>query len=239
MLHEFPAEAPFAPNVTRPAELAGFASEASTRPAISPSPTVRPSNWRVTAVAGLCAGTACVALGLTLPGYSQSSTASSRSHVVLAPEPPASTPGVAVVPEPEVLSTVAKVERERALPPQSAMAVAPSVPVVRDESVIRAVLERYRRAYERLDAEALKIIWPSVDERTLAQSFAVLDSQSMRFDTCRIDIDNARGVATCDGEATSAARSGDRSIHTRTGTWTFELHKNGDDWAVDSVEQSQ
>ncbi len=255
MLHEFPAEAPFAPKVTRPVELAGFASEVSTRPATLPSATVRPSNWRATAVAGLCAGTACVALGLMLPGDSQSSTASSRSHVLLAPEPPASTARVAVAPEPEVPSTVvetARAPRESpalihaapvpaaspAVPLQHAAAVVPASPIARDEIVIRSVLERYRGAYERLDAEAAKMISPTVDERGLAQTFSDLESQSLRFDHCRIDIDNARGVATCQGEATYAARAGDRSIRTQTGTWTFELHKNSDDWTIKWVQQS-
>jgi hypothetical protein len=125
------------------------------------------------------------------------------------------------------------------VPPQDGAAVVTPSPIGRDEIVIRSVLERYRGAYERLDAEAAKMISPSVDERGLARAFSDLESQSLRFDNCRIDIDSARGVATCQGEATYAARAGDRSIRTQVGTWTFELHKNGEDWAIKWVQQSR
>jgi hypothetical protein len=125
------------------------------------------------------------------------------------------------------------------LPAQQAMSIAASPPIVADEVLIRSALERYRSAYERLDADAAKMVWPAFDDRGLTQPFSDLDSQSMRFANCRVDIDGARGVAACRGEATYAARAGDRSIRTQTGTWRFELYKNSGDWKIASVQQSE
>jgi hypothetical protein len=236
MLQDFPAEIPIVPEVKRPVPLAGFASELSPPPGAASNAIVRRPSWRLSAVAGLCAGTGlAVAVALLVPGDSQSAPVSSLSNSVPGPKAPAAFAGVGALSEREQVPPVpvgTEAGSVRRKPVEN-----PSL-IHSDEIVIRAVVERYRGAYERLDAEAAKMISRSVDERGLARSFSDLESQSLRFDDCRIDIDSARAVATCQGEATYAARAGDRSIRTQTGTWTFELHKNGDDWTIKWVQQS-
>ena len=228
MLHDFPAETTFTPNVNKPADLAGFTSESLPRP--RPAPTVRQSGWRRPAVSGLCAGTGlAVVLALMAPGDSQSAAGAATPTAVEVRSTPKPSPLINPGPTPPAPPSL----------PAPVLSVAASAPIVSDEIVIRSLLDRYRGAYERLDAEAARMVWPTVDVRGLAQAFSDLDSQSMRFDNCRIDIDGARGVATCRGEATYAARAGDRSIRAQTGTWTFELSKSGGDWTIGSVQHPQ
>ena len=104
-----------------------------------------------------------------------------------------------------------------------------------DETAVRALLERYRGAYERLDADAASHAWPSMDRRVLARAFADLNSQSLTFDSCQIDVADGRGVASCRGRSTYVGRVGSRTPHSREGEWTFSLKKTGDEWHIDTV----
>lgn len=114
----------------------------------------------------------------------------------------------------------------------AATVVAPSVS---DEALVRSMLERYRGAYERLDASAALQVWPSLDERRLARAFSTLKSQTLDFDDCRIDVGGARGVAYCRGRTTYVGRVGKREPETQNRRWTFQIQKMGDSWAIDSV----
>jgi hypothetical protein len=118
-------------------------------------------------------------------------------------------------------------------PPPGAVATAGIIRT--EEAVVRDLLDRYRGAYEQLDAKAARRIWPGVDERRLARAFSDLVSQTLDFEECRIDIDSARGVAKCRGRATYVVRIGKRTPQTQDRSWTFQLHKSGDRWAIDSV----
>lgn len=117
--------------------------------------------------------------------------------------------------------------------PSTAAVVA--VPAASDEALVRSMLERYRGAYERLDATAARQVWPSLDERRLARAFSTLRSQTLDFEDCRIDVDSGRGVAHCRGRATYVGRVGKREPETQNRRWTFQIHKTGDSWAIDSV----
>ena len=100
---------------------------------------------------------------------------------------------------------------------------------------VRALLERYRGAYERLDANAAGETWPSVDRRALAKAFADLSSQTLRFENCDINLGETRGVASCRGLASYVGRVGKRAELAQR-QWTFLVQKNGDDWRIDSVK---
>lgn len=104
-----------------------------------------------------------------------------------------------------------------------------------DETAVRAVLDKYRGAYEQLDARAARRVWPSVDERRLARAFADLQSQTLNFEECRIDVEGPRGVARCRGQATYIGRVGTRAPQTQDRSWTFQLRKNAESWAINSV----
>ena len=123
-------------------------------------------------------------------------------------------------------------------PPPQTLAVAATAGVVgrtSEEAAVRAVLEQYRGAYERLDAEAAQRIWPGVDERRLARAFSDLESQTLAFEQCRVDVTNRRGTAQCRGRATYVGRVGKRVPQTQVRDWTFELWKAGDNWAIESI----
>jgi hypothetical protein len=104
-----------------------------------------------------------------------------------------------------------------------------------EETAIRALLERYRAAYERLDARAAAEAWPTVDPRGLARAFADMSSQTLTFERCQAEVAHARAVATCHGRASYMARVGSRTHFSRDGDWIFALSKIGDDWKIDSV----
>ena len=116
-----------------------------------------------------------------------------------------------------------------------AVGVAAVVRWVSEEAAVRNVLELYRGAYQQLDAQAARRVWPNLDERRLARAFSDLESQTLDFDECRIDVANVKSIARCRGRATYVGRVGRRTAQTQARRWTFELLKTGERWAIDSV----
>jgi hypothetical protein len=108
-------------------------------------------------------------------------------------------------------------------------------PVLYDRAAVRALLDRYRNAYERLDANAAKRVWPGVNQRALERAFSDLEWQTLAFEQCRIDVTNDRGTAHCQGRATYVGRVGTRAPQTQVRDWTFQLSKAGTNWGIDSV----
>jgi hypothetical protein len=126
-------------------------------------------------------------------------------------------------------------------PPVAAAVVRPEVPpapvvtVVDDAAAIRNTIQRYRAAYENLDATAAKDVWPSVDERALARAFAGLQSQSLTLRPCQIDVSGSGARALCRGSARYVGRVGNKSSSVQPREWRFGLHKTSDGWQIDSV----
>jgi hypothetical protein len=100
----------------------------------------------------------------------------------------------------------------------------------------RDLLAGYRTAYERLDAQLAKQVWPAVDERALARAFEGLESQTVTFDTCSVTPGNDRVVASCRGSATYVTRMGHRISQTERRQWTFQLERSPQQWIIESVE---
>jgi len=101
---------------------------------------------------------------------------------------------------------------------------------------VRAALKEYERAYEQLDAKAVRAVWPSVDTRALERAFHDLKSQTLVFDRC--DIDVARGsqaVAACSGRATYETRAGQQAARSEPREWTFTLQKSDEAWRIVSA----
>jgi hypothetical protein len=142
-----------------------------------------------------------------------------------------------VQPAPSVTSLAAtSVVTPPVLPSPVAAAAAVVRPVsLIEEAAVRYLLERYRSAYEQLDARAARRVWPSLDERRLARAFSSLESQALAFEECRVDVGAARGVAECRGRATYVGRIGSRSPQTEDRSWTFVLQKTANRWAIQSV----
>jgi hypothetical protein len=97
---------------------------------------------------------------------------------------------------------------------------------------IYAALHQYARAYDRLDANAVRAVWPSVDARALERAFRDLKSQTLEFDRCDIDVASMRAKAACRGRATYETRAGEQAARTEPREWTFTLQKSHEAWRI-------
>jgi hypothetical protein len=145
---------------------------------------------------------------------------------------PPTTPAVTVAPTPTPGPVAAA-----AAPATGAAGTAPAATVVaRDEEDVRTVLSRYRDGYERLDAHAVKQVWPSLNQSALARAFEGLESQDVVFSACRLNVAGNRAEASCSGLTTYVQRVGNKSPQSNSREWTFKLRKDSNAWAIASVE---
>lgn len=93
-------------------------------------------------------------------------------------------------------------------------------------------IERYRSAYERLDASAARAVWPGVDQGALARAFSSLASQELSFDSCAIALAGGSADASCRGSAKIVPKIGGGSESVRR-TWEFKLRQAGTDWVIE------
>ena len=132
-----------------------------------------------------------------------------------APSPPTSRVPAAARPEPEAL---------------------PSVVARTDQSEIQRALGQYRSAYQLLDAEAARAVWPTVDVRALSRAFDSLTSQQLAFDTCLFEIAGAAATAQCRGSATYTPKVGSRAPKVEPRQWTFHLRKEDEGWKIQTAQ---
>ena len=182
------------------------------------------------------------------PAIPRDVTQPASQETRLQPTPMSTTP---IVPEPPRLeapsaAAVTVAPAATAAPPVTlprtvalGVSLAPTVETagrsVMEEAAVRTLLEGYREAYEQLDVRAAQRVWPGVDDRRLARAFSDLESQTLDFDDCDFDLKDDRGVARCRGRATYVARIGKRTPQTQSRNWTFQVHREGNRWAIDSV----
>jgi hypothetical protein len=119
----------------------------------------------------------------------------------------------------------------------SAPAVAPAsaVSVVTDDALIRQALQRYRSAYERLDAQSALAVYPAVNERALARAFDDLESQHLTFDSCEVQVHGESAAAACRGTTRYVTKVGSRDPRTESRVWNFTLRKDGTGWKIDTA----
>jgi len=132
-----------------------------------------------------------------------------------APIPSPRTPAPVIRPEPQAL---------------------PSVVARSEQSEIQRTLGQYRSAYQNLDAEAARAVWPSVDVRALARAFDTLTSQELAFETCLFDITADVATAQCRGSATYTPKVGGRGPKLESRQWTFHLRKVDEGWKIESAQ---
>jgi hypothetical protein len=131
-------------------------------------------------------------------------------------------------------------------PAPAAPAPAPAVPApaastvppprsADDELQIKQVLQRYRSAYEGLDARSAHAVWPAVNEAALARAFEGLASQRLTFEACEVKLEGEAAAATCHGSARYVPKVGSREPRVEPRTWDFTLRKNGADWKIQSA----
>ena len=137
------------------------------------------------------------------------------------PEPPAPAPSPVAAPAPS--------------PVAAAAPIPPSADAPDDGRLVRRVLQRYRTAYDGLDARSAREVWPAVNQAALARAFDGLQSQSLTFDACDVKLRGEAATATCRGSARYVTKFGSRDPRVESLVWNFTLHKTGSDWQIDSA----
>jgi hypothetical protein len=160
---------------------------------------------------------------LTIPVVNESAPVSAT--VTPAP-PPSTAPPAAPPPAPRPNPPVAMA---------SAPAAASVVPAVDDENLVKSALQRYRRAYERLDARSAQAVWPAVNQAALARAFDGLASQTITFDNCDVQVRGSAASATCRGSARYVPKVGSREPRVESRVWNFALKKDAGEWKIDSA----
>jgi hypothetical protein len=121
-------------------------------------------------------------------------------------------------------------------PPAPEPAAAPAPPRARsfDSAAVREVVERYRRAYESLDAKAAASIWPSVDVAALTRAFNGLSSQHLEYERCVVSGSADQATVWCKGRAAYAPKVGQPWSSSRE--WLFQVRRDADVWRIESTE---
>jgi hypothetical protein len=110
-----------------------------------------------------------------------------------------------------------------------------ALPAVDEEMVIQQALQRYRNAYDRLDARSARAVWPRVNEAALARAFGSLAWQKLTFDACTVQLKGEAATAMCRGTAQYVAKVGSRDPHVEPRVWNFTLQKHGADWTIETA----
>jgi len=123
-------------------------------------------------------------------------------------------------------------------PPPAAPASTPPADSssARDErAAIRAALNRYESAYNRLDVDAVRTVWPSLDQRALARAFDSLTAQRVALQSCNVDVSGSTARANCSGNASWIPKigGGERSAARK---WTFDLSESNGAWRITHVQ---
>jgi hypothetical protein len=106
---------------------------------------------------------------------------------------------------------------------------------VHDQALVEQALQRYRWAYEELDAASARAVWPAVDEAALARAFDGLASQSLTFQNCDVKVDGSAATAACSGTARYVPKIGSREPRVEPRRWSFSLRKRGADWQIENA----
>jgi tetratricopeptide (TPR) repeat protein len=151
---------------------------------------------------------------------------------------PLSTPATAPLSLPVPLSQLPTAAAVTPREPPAAM-VATAAPVepapIRarsDKDLVEDALQRYRGAYGRLNAQSAQAVYPTVNRVALARAFDGLESQSLTFDSCDVEVRGILARAICHGTARYVPKIGNRYPHTEPLVWSFELRKSNSDWTI-------
>ncbi len=152
--------------------------------------------------------------------------------VTLPPPPP---PSIVPAPRPVQESTVGEVLAAPIAPRPIAAVVPPKAETPDDRLLVQQTLQRYRSAYEGLDAQSAHAVWPAVNQVALARAFNGLESQSLTFEACDVRVRGEAATAICQGTARYVPKVGSREPRTEPRVWNFTLRKSGNDWKIDSA----
>jgi hypothetical protein len=99
-----------------------------------------------------------------------------------------------------------------------------------DQALILATLRDYASAYEKLDVDAVRRVYPSVNAEALAQRFKALTAQSVDISNERVQIDGTTAVVRCRVEQAFTPRIGQGRSDTLNSE--FRLQKTGGRWII-------
>jgi hypothetical protein len=153
---------------------------------------------------------------------------------------PALTPVPAAVAAPVPMPRPASVSDSPVVAPVSVSPptippVAAAVESVDDRALVRQTLQRYRSAYEGLDAGSAQAVWPAVNQAALARAFNGLESQTLTFDACDVRVRGDAATATCRGSARYVPKIGNREPRVEPRIWNFTLRKDSGDWKIENA----
>jgi hypothetical protein len=110
---------------------------------------------------------------------------------------------------------------------------------VPDEQLVRETLQRYRAAYETLDVNGAREVWPAVNESALARAFDGLQSQRLTFDDCNVELSGPAARAECHGSARYVPKVGSREPRVESRVWNFTLRKSGEAWHIETARAAR
>jgi hypothetical protein len=149
---------------------------------------------------------------------------------------------------PVSLSTPIQPQLQQLVVPPPVQALPTAAPIVTDSpppafvprpaderALVEETLGRYRRAYNRLDAQSAQAVYPGVNAPALARAFDGLESQSLQFDECDIDVRGGSANVTCRGTSRYVTKIGSRDPHVEPRTWDFTLRKDQGAWKIENA----
>lgn len=159
------------------------------------------------------------------------------TDLITMPPPVIPNPVRAAAPEPPPLTAAPAVAPPSRSPaPRPEPEVDTEVVAQNEHFGIQQALSQYRRAYQQLDANAARAVWPAVDVRALARAFGTLASQQLAFESCVFDIAGVSATAQCSGSATYTPKIGNREPRPESRQWTFQLRKETEGWKIQSAQ---
>ena len=169
------------------------------------------------------------------PSPAPATTAPQPPPTQPAPQPSAPPRGVQMLP-PRPMPDVAA-----ASAPTPAPAVVPALLVSRvdDRALVDQALERYRRAYNKLDARSAQSVYPAVNQNALARAFGNLESQLISFENCDIDLQGRLANATCHGTSRYVPKIGSHEPRIEPRVWNFTLRKDGAEWTIENARAAR
>ncbi len=206
-------------------------------PAVDDAPSVPPVELRRAPAAALPAdvepSTATVAAPATTSAAAPPPTRDAATSASI-PPPAVTPPPVAAAASATASSPTETSSSSAANAPRQA-AAQPSFRQ-RETRAVEDVLGRYRDAFNRLDARAATVVWPTVDGKTLARAFERLEYQNVFFASCQVVLGDMFAEATCIGSTRHEPKVGSRATKPEARRWRFDLRKAGGAWLIDRVD---
>jgi hypothetical protein len=126
-------------------------------------------------------------------------------------------------------------------PPATAATLPPAPPTtlaaVQSEAAarqaIRGVLDEYRAAFERRDADALRAVQPGVDYQRMKERFASVTGYTVRIDVKDVSVKADQGTASCVVTYMPLPKPAQKIPPQKT---VFHLRRAGDVWLIERLE---